>query len=53
MSIQAWHRFERIAATRRGAAALIQGDGRVSFEDLHQTGLAWAARLDVAPGDRH
>ena len=47
MSIQAWNRFERIAAARCGASALIHGSRRMSFNDLRRAGLHWAARLDV------
>lgn len=52
MSIQAWDRFERIAASRCGATALVQGSRRMSFDYLRRAGLQWAARLDVAPGGR-
>ena len=52
MSAQAWARFDRIAGANGGGDALVHGAARLSFSGLRAAALAWAGRLDAAPGAR-
>lgn len=55
MSGLLWDIFEGVAMARGKAPALIHGDQKISFEQLHGLALqtaATAARHNLAPGDR-
>jgi acyl-coenzyme A synthetase/AMP-(fatty) acid ligase len=55
MSGLLWRVFEEVAASRGDAPALIHGEERVSFQDLHRLALqcaAAAAKHGLNPGDR-
>lgn len=55
MSVGVWERFSQIAAARRGATAISQGDNRLSFAALHAAARGVAPRLARAglePGER-
>ena len=55
MSASLWDLFEAVAARRGSAPAILQGDRRVSFAELHRMAAARATamiREGVRPGDR-
>ena len=55
MTASLWNLFEEVVAQRGAAPAILQGDRRVSFAELHRMAIARATamiREGVKPGDR-
>ncbi len=52
MSAHCFQMARRIAGARGNAPAIVQGDLTLSFADLMDGGLRWAARLAIEPGER-